>query len=160
MSIEAIRPKKILVFLPLPVANAIVTKLTDHGHEAIAVATFPEVVSALRSDHYSLAITTRPEIDLLRNIRSMPVVNLEVFIHTEPSGDGPLITSKQLDSSAFMKRIEFLVQPMIARVEPAGVEQPKNEEMRKRKAPRWWVAVKSRLGLPRPLKSGDRGEHQ
>lgn len=149
MSIETIRPKKILVFLPPAAANAIVAKLASHGHDAVAVSTLPEAFIALRSDHYSFAITTRPEIDLLRNIRSIPVVNLEVFFHTEPSGDGPLVTSKRFDSNAFMKRIEFLVQPMATRVEPAGAERATNEAVREPKTPRWWSAVKSMLGLPR-----------
>ncbi|UIK05517.1 hypothetical protein [Neorhizobium galegae] len=149
MSIETIRPKRILVFLPEAAANAIVAKLAAHGHQSVAVSTFPEAFTALRSDNYSFAITTRPEIDLLRNVRSIPVVNLEIFFHTEPSGDGPLITSKRFDSSAFLKRIEFLVQPLATRVEHAGVEQAKNEGMREPRTPRWWVAVKSILGLPR-----------
>ncbi|CDZ54405.1 hypothetical protein [Neorhizobium galegae] len=149
MSIEPIGPKKILVFLPAAAANAIVTKLADHGYEAVAVSTLPEAFSALRSDRYSFAVTTRPEIDLVRNIRSIPVVNLEVFFHTEPSGDGPLITSKRFDSSAFMKRIEFLVQPLATRVESADVEQAKYEGMRGPRTARWRAAVKSLLGLLR-----------
>jgi hypothetical protein len=148
MSIETICPKKILVFLPQAAADVIVTKLAEHGHECVAVSTVPEAFNALRSNSCSFAITTRPEIDLLRNIRSIPVVNLEVFFHAEPSGDGPLITSKRFDGSAFMKRIEFLVQPTATRAEPAGVEQA-NEGMRGRRAPRWWTAVKVMLGLPR-----------
>lgn len=149
MSIETTRPKRILVFLPAAAAHAIVAKLAAHGHESVAVSTFPEAFTALRSDNYSFAITTRPEIDLVRNIRSIPVVNLEVFFHTEPSGDGPLITSKRFDSSAFMKRIEFLVQPLATRVEHAGIEQARNERMREPRTPRWRVAVKSVLGLLR-----------
>lgn len=178
MCTEIIRTKRILVFLPEAAANAIVAKLAAHGHEAVAVSTFPEAFTALRSDNYSFAITTRPDIDLLRNIRSIPVINLEIFFHTEPAGDGPLITSKRFDSSAFMKRIEFLVQPLATRVEPARVEQANNEGMPERSRPQWWMAVKAMLGLPRRgeglkhvrswrassgrgwLHSGDRGKHQ
>ncbi len=148
MSIEAIRPKKILVFLPKAAANTIATKLAERGHESIAVSSVPEVFDALRSDNCSLAVTTRPVIDLLRRIRPIPVVNLEIFFHAEPSGDGPLITSKRFDGSAFMKRIEFLVQPT-ARAEPADVEQAKSEGTRERRAPLWWIAAKVMLGLPR-----------
>jgi hypothetical protein len=149
MSIETTHPKRILVFLPVAAANAIVAMLAAHGYESVAVSTFPEAFTALRSDNYSFAITTRPEIDLVRNIRSIPVVNLEVFFHTEPSGDGPLITSKRFESSAFMKRIEFLVQPLATRVEHAGIEQTKNEGMGEPMAPRWRVALKSVFGLLR-----------
>lgn len=149
MFIETIRPKKILVFLPQAAADVIVTKLAERGHESVAISRVPEAFDVLRSDHCSFAITTRPEIDLLRSIRPIPVVNLEIFFHAEPSGDGPLIMSKRFDGSAFMKRIEFLVQPKATRAEPAGVEQAKNEGMRERRAPRWWTAAKVMLGLPR-----------
>ncbi|WP_349438026.1 hypothetical protein [Pararhizobium sp. A13] len=151
MSSKNIRPKKILVFLPHAAADVIVTKLAERGHESVAVSTVPEAFDALRSDNYSFAITTRPEIDLLRNIRSIPVVNLEIFFHAEPSGNGPLITSKRFDGGAFMKRIEFLVQPTTTRAEPAGVGQAKNEGMREGRAPQWWTAAKVMLGFRRDL---------
>lgn len=128
MTTKIIRPKKILVFLPRAAADVIVTKLAERGHESVAISTVPEAFDALRSDHCSFAITTRPEIDLLRSIRPIPVVNLEIFFHAEPSGDGPLIMSKRFDGSAFMKRIEFLVQPKATRTEPAGVEQARMKE--------------------------------
>ncbi|WP_081162714.1 hypothetical protein [Ensifer aridi] len=149
MSLEAIRPNKILVFLPKAAANMIATKLAERGHESIAVSTVPEVFDALRSDNCSFAVTTRPEIDLLRSLRPIPVVNLEIFFHAEPSGDGPLTMSKRFDGSAFMKRIEFLAQPTDSRAGPADVEQAKSEGMRRRRAPRWWIAAKVMLGLPR-----------
>ncbi|MCA1370737.1 hypothetical protein I6F15_25625 [Bradyrhizobium sp. BRP14] len=152
MSIQAIRPKKILVFLPKAAANMIATKLVERGHESIAASTVPEVFDALRSDTCSFAVTTRPEIDLLRSMRPIPVVNLEIFFHAGPSGDDPLITSKRFDGSAFMKRIEFLAQLKARRAEPAGVEQAKSEGMRERRAPRWWIAAKVMLGLPRQRK--------
>ncbi|URK86267.1 hypothetical protein LP421_04705 (plasmid) [Rhizobium sp. RCAM05350] len=59
MSIETIRPKKILVFLPHAAANVIVTKLAERGHESVAVSTVPEAFDALRSDNYSFAIMNR-----------------------------------------------------------------------------------------------------
>ncbi|MFB9948979.1 hypothetical protein ACFFP0_08980 [Rhizobium puerariae] len=144
-----IRPGKILVFLPQPAANLIVTKLAEHGHEAIAASTVTEAFDILRSDNCSFAITTGSAIDLLRSIRPVPVVNLEVFFHAEPSGDGTLITSKQFDSSAFMKRIEFLVQPMTKRAEFTGTEWAERERIREHKAPRWWATAKVMLGLAR-----------
>lgn len=74
--------KSILVFLPRSAAQVIVSKLVEHGHTATAVFSVPELFDALRSDSYYLAVTTRPDIDMVRNIKSMPVVNLEVFFHT------------------------------------------------------------------------------
>jgi len=148
MSTGTTRPKKILVFLPQPAAYTIVTKLAERGHSSIAVSTVPEVFDALRSDCYSFAITTRPEIDLLRNIHSIPVVNLEIFFHAEPSGGGPLSTSKKFDGRAFMERVEFLVRPVTARGEHAGTEPVKTIAMRGHKASRWWAMAKKMLGLP------------
>ncbi|WEX74887.1 hypothetical protein PYH37_000190 [Sinorhizobium numidicum] len=133
MSLEAIRPNKILVFLPKAAANMIATKLAERGHESIAGSTVPGVFDALRSDNCSFAVTTRPEIDLLRSMRPIPVVNLEIFFHAEPSGNGPL--SKRFDGSAFMKRIEFLAQPTGRRAGPADVEQAKSEGMRRTALP-------------------------
>lgn len=149
MSLEALRPKKILVFLPKAAANMIATKLAERGHESIAVSTVPEVSDALRSDNCSFAITTRPEINFLRSMRPIPVVNLEIFFHVKPSGDGPLAMSKRFDGSAFMKRIDFLAQFTGGRSDSAEVEQAKSEGMRRRRAPRWWIAAKVMLGLPR-----------
>lgn len=76
MPTKTIPAKNILVFLPQAAAPVIVAKLAARGYASVAVSTVPEVFDALRSDCYSFAITTRPEIDLLRNIRPIPVVNL------------------------------------------------------------------------------------
>lgn len=145
MSMEAISSKKIVVFLPPEAAKMIVAKLAERGHESVAVSTVPEVFDALRSDNCSFAITTRPEIDLLRSIRPIPVVNLEIFFHAEASGDGPLTTSKRFDGVAFMKRIEFLAQPKAARVEPAGGEEIGKDGMRQPRRFRWTAVIKSLL---------------
>ncbi len=120
MPVETMHPKKILVFLPQAAARVIVMKLGERGHGSVAVSTVPEVFDAVRSDGYSFAITTRSEIDLLRNIRSIPVINLEIFFHAAPSGEGHLFTPKRFDGRAFMERIEFLVRPVSARCEHAS----------------------------------------
>jgi hypothetical protein len=103
--------KPILVFLPVGAANVIVSKLVEHGYVANAVSSVPELFDAVRSDRYSLVVTTRPEIDIVRNIRTLPVVNLEVFFHATTSvGDGT-----QFDGKAFIHRIEALTEPRLGR---------------------------------------------
>lgn len=146
---ETIRSRKILVFLPQAAADVIVKKLAEHGHESFAISTVAEAFDVLRSDDCSFAITTRPEIDLLRGIRPIPVVNLEIFFHAEPAGDGILATSRRFDGSAFMKRIEFLVQSAATRAEPAGDGRTKMKGIPQCGGPRWWAAARALLGLPR-----------
>ncbi|EJJ31381.1 hypothetical protein [Rhizobium sp. CF142] len=148
MSTQTIPAKEILVFLPPASAQVVATKLAECGYSCTAVSTIPDVFDALRSDSYSLAITTRSEIDLLRNIRSIPVVNLEIFFHAEPSSDGPLFTSKRFDGKAFIQRVECLVRPISTRGEHAAVE-PLNGAARADRPSRWWTRAKSLLGLPR-----------
>ncbi|APG87897.1 hypothetical protein SAMCCGM7_pC0698 (plasmid) [Sinorhizobium americanum CCGM7] len=128
----------------------IVSKLAERGHEAVAASTVPQAFDVLRSDNCSFAITTRPDIDLLRSIRPVPVVNLEIFFHAEPSGDGLLVASKRLDGSALMERIAFL--STTKRTDPAGAVRAKDEDQGERGAARWWTAAKVRLGLPRQRK--------
>lgn len=149
MSAETTPAKKILVFLPRPAANVIVNKLAERGYASDAVSTVPEAFDALRSDGYSFAITTRPEIDLLRNIRSVPVVNLEIFFHAQPSGDGLLLTSKRFDLRAFMERIDFLAEPTSAKGECAVVVPANPPATAGHEPSWWWIRAKNLLGLPR-----------
>jgi hypothetical protein len=149
MSTETDLSPNILVFLPQAAAQVIVTKLAERGYASVAVSTVSEVLDALRSDCYAFAITTRPEIDLLRNIRSIPVVNLEIFFHAEPSSDGPLLTSKRFDGRAFMERIQFLVQSTRTRAKPVGAEQAKGAGMRQPTTSRLWAAARNMSWSPR-----------
>jgi hypothetical protein len=145
MSTEIVRSRKILVFLPQAAANVIVSKLAERGHDAVAASTVPQAFDVLRSDNCSFAITTRPDIDLLRSIRPVPVVNLEIFFHAEPSGDGLSVASKRFDGSALMERIAFL--STTKRIDPAGAEQAKHEDKGECRAARWWTAAKVLLGV-------------
>lgn len=104
-------PGQVLVFLPLPAARMIVARLEAHGHFATAMQSVAELVVALGSDAYSLVVTTRADIDVVRNIKAVPVVNLEVFFHTVKLTDEAVIGSKQFDGAAFIERIRLLQEP-------------------------------------------------
>ena len=104
-------PRRILVFLPLPAAQVIVARLEEHGHFATAMQSVADLVDALGSDACSLVVTMRADIDVVRNIKSVPVVNLEVFFHTVRLADEELTASKKFDGRAFIERIRLLQEP-------------------------------------------------
>jgi len=115
MSLE-ITDTKILVFLPPPAAEKVVGHLSGLGYAAIAASTFAEAFDALRSNEFSFAIATRPDISLLRHIRTIPVINMEI-----------------------MARVEFLSRPVSSRLnghEADGVKglPPGDDRM----TSRWW----------------------
>lgn len=141
MSDECYHPTKILVFLPHAAASVIVAKLAQGGYASVAVSTVPEVFDALRSGGYSFAITTRPEINLLRNIRSIPVVNLEIYFHAVSSNDGTLVTSKQFDGRAFLDRIEFLSRPGISRARSGRTDRVPSVGVQEQKVSHWRLAT-------------------
>lgn len=147
VSIEANLPEKILIFLPQAAAEVIGTILANRGYVTDAVPTVPEAFDALRSDCYAFAITTRLNIALLRNIRSIPVVNLEIFFHAGPLGDDSLSTSKRFDSRAFMERIDFLARSVSARSGRADIEPVKTAIARGGRPFRWWARTRNILRL-------------
>ncbi|MBO9170651.1 MULTISPECIES: hypothetical protein [Rhizobium] len=114
--------RPILVFLPANAANTIVAKLELAGYPAVAVTTVPDLFDALRTDAFALAVTVRPQIDIVRNIITIPVVNLEVFFHMSLTADSGEISSKQFDVNAFVNRIKTLTAPRSGR-EPEKVTE-------------------------------------
>jgi hypothetical protein len=98
----------IIVFLPKSTANFIVEKLRRHGYAATAVYTVPDLFVALHTGSYSVAVTTRPDIDVVRNIRSIPVVNLEVFFHRADATSAHIARVEEFDGKAFLNRIGAL----------------------------------------------------
>ncbi|MEK1929454.1 MAG: hypothetical protein AAAC47_06625 [Pararhizobium sp.] len=147
MTSEIKNQKPILVFLPRSAAQVIVSKLVEHGYAATAVYSVPELFDALRSDGYSLAVTTRPDIDMVRNIKAMPVVNLEVFFHTVGSTGDRMTASKQFDGKAFLERIRALNEPKSNRGRPAHGNPATNSRSNEGRSHifRWWEAAKSAL---------------
>ncbi|KAA3498013.1 hypothetical protein DXM27_24770 [Rhizobium rhizogenes] len=133
---------KILVFLPQAAAMMVVGKLAEFGYASVAVSTVPQAFDALRSEEFAFAVTTRPDIDLVRNIRAIPVVNLEVFFHTSASGEGG---AKRFDGKAFLERVEFLANPAPARAEPSiGRLKASQTDVKKL---RWWAIATNALRL-------------
>ena len=140
--------KPILIFLPKGAAHVIATKLAEHGYESTIASSIPEVFDALRSDRYGLAVTTRPDIDVVRNIQSIPVVNLEVFFHAVLSSSGLVTSSKQFDDTAFLQRVKALTEPRTGRSEVTQADLTSNATASAdaRRASRWLTSAKSLLG--------------
>ncbi|MBO0128467.1 hypothetical protein [Agrobacterium sp. OT33] len=139
---------KILVFLPQAAAAMVVGKLAECGYASLAVSTVPQAFDALRSEEFAFAVTTRPEIDLVRNIRAIPVVNLEVFFHGSTSGNG---ASKRFDGRAFLERVKFLANPAPARPDPA-IGRGASAQIADPRKPRWWSIAANALRLSRHRK--------
>lgn len=139
--------KPILLFLPRSAAQVIVSKLDEHGYAATAVYSVPELFDALRSASYSLAVTTRPDIDMVRTIQSIPVVNLEVFFHTVGSTGDSVVAAKRFDGKAFLDRIRVLSEPRSGRGAAIRGNPATNSNSNGARSQmfRWWAAAKSYL---------------
>ncbi len=141
-------PSKILVYLSETAGANIVAMLAEHGFQSLSVSTVPEAFDALRSDEFLFAITTRPDIDLLRNIRAVPVINLEVFFHAGISSDGSPVSSKRFDRKAFLERVEFLARPAAAARPGVGTGRTKASPVIEKCTDRWWFIAASALRIP------------
>jgi hypothetical protein len=108
--------KPILVFLGKGAACDIVSKLNENGYAAAAVSSVPELFDALRSDQYFLAVTMRSDIDMVRNIKPIPVINLEVFFHAAQPAKKSAQSAKEFDSDAFLRRIAALTESRTSRI--------------------------------------------
>ncbi|MFW8644296.1 hypothetical protein ELH26_19245 [Rhizobium leguminosarum] len=135
--------KPILVFLPKDAACDIVSKLNENGYVAAAVSSVPELFDALRSDRYFLAVTMRSDIDMVRNIKPIPVINLEVFFHTVQSATKSIRSSKEFDSDAFLRGIAALTESRTGRVSAVRRDPAANETViaSTAKASRWRAAT-------------------
>jgi hypothetical protein len=105
---ESHRP--ILIFLSRPAARFIATLLVERGYAAIAVSSVPELFDALRNDVWSLAITGRRDVAMVRNIKPLPVINLEIFLHKTITEHGAETLPKTFDIPAFLRRIDNLME--------------------------------------------------
>ena len=135
--------KPILVFLAKDAACDIVSKLNENGYAATAVSSIPELFDALRSDRYSLAVTMRSDIDMVRNIKPIPVINLEVYFHTVQSTTKSVRSSKEFDSDAFLRRIAALTESRTSRIAVVQRAPAANETVTAStaKASRWRAAT-------------------
>jgi hypothetical protein len=139
---------KILLFLPDGAARMVSTKLAECGLITMAVSTVPQVFDALRSEEFAFAITTRADIDLVRNIRAIPVMNIEVFFHSSEAGGD---RSKRFDSKAFLARVEFLCTRAPVRPEASVAGRAPGPSRETRSWPWWSIAVNA-LRLTREQK--------
>ncbi|EJT03928.1 hypothetical protein RCCGE510_17116 [Rhizobium sp. CCGE 510] len=137
------RQKPILVFLGKGAACDIVSILNEKGYAAAAVSSVPELFDALRSDRYFLAVTMRSDIDMVRNIKPIPVINLEVFFHATQSAAKSVRSSKEFDSDAFLRRIAALAESRTSRID--AVQKAPAASVRsiagRAKASRWRAAT-------------------
>ncbi|MDH6268141.1 hypothetical protein M2360_003546 [Rhizobium sp. SG_E_25_P2] len=97
---------RIVIFLPETIAGKISKKLADSGYTAHVAPTAPDAFDALRSEDVSFAITTRAYIDMIRRIRAIPVLNLEIFFHSSSSNSA----ARHFDTKAFLERVQFLTR--------------------------------------------------
>ncbi|MEZ2127698.1 MULTISPECIES: hypothetical protein [unclassified Sinorhizobium] len=106
---------KTIVFLPVGAARIVVAKLREGGYAAMAVSSVAELHEALYASEYALAVATRSDIDIVRHIRPMPVVNIEVFFDVVRGleCEGAL---RRFDSKAFLKRVGALTGARQTRV--------------------------------------------
>ncbi|MDQ0458237.1 hypothetical protein [Rhizobium paknamense] len=104
---------RILLFLATTANEQIASVLSHAGYQPVSVSTVPEAFDALRQGDFAFAITTRPDIDLLRNIRAIPVINIEVFFHVIPATGLSQARSRKFDRSAFLERVAFLARTAV-----------------------------------------------
>ncbi|XUY30078.1 hypothetical protein RMR21_023205 (plasmid) [Agrobacterium sp. rho-8.1] len=122
-------------------------RLAEHGYQSICVSTVPEAFDALRSDKFVFAITSRPDIDILRNIRAIPVINLEVFFHAGISNDGMAIGAKRFDSKAFIERIDFLARSAPPERQNSGAARLIFSKEQESRSVRWWATAVNALRI-------------
>jgi len=114
---------RVLIFLPKAAATVIAARLNEIGYVTSIACSVRDLQKALAATDYSLAITTRPDIDTVRDIEPLPVINLEIFFHPDAQGASPDFGTKQFDSKAFLERVKALTEPGRAREKPvAGVK--------------------------------------
>lgn len=109
---------KTIVFLPVGAARIVVAKLREGGYAATAVSSVAELHEALCASEYTLAVTTRSDIDIIRHIRPMPVVNIEVFFDAV-RGLECEEALRRFDCEAFLRRVGALTGSRKTRAQAA-----------------------------------------
>lgn len=115
------QPQRILIFLPRAAAALVAGRLTDAGYLATIACSVPDLRNALAGADFCLVVTTRPDIDIVRDIKPLPVINLEIFFHPDPPGAAAPIGTRQFDAKAFLHRVKALSEPAKPREKPAVV---------------------------------------
>ena len=117
--------QSILVFLPPTAARAIARKLHEHGYRPIIACTLADLQRQLPAADYSLVIATRPDIDIVRSLKPLPVLNLEIFFHFDRRQNSANAGTQTFDGPAFLARVKALTgsRPSTARSQIAAVAQ-------------------------------------
>jgi hypothetical protein len=118
---QLFRPQ-ILVFLPEKAGTFISARLTEVGYFTSVAGSIPDLRAALDAVDYDLVITMRPDINTVRGIKPLPVINLEIFFHPDPQRTPPDIGTEQFDCKAFLDRVKALTEPGRARVKHSASE--------------------------------------
>jgi hypothetical protein len=136
IAMEYISGQHVLVFLPQAAAALIAAKLTEIGYLASVACSVPDLHKALISGDHELVVTTRPDIDTVRAIKPLPVLNLEIFFHPDPHGTSVEVGTKHFDAKAFLSRVRMLTEPSRAKEKPLIVKNTTSAEGRGRWLPR------------------------
>jgi hypothetical protein len=105
--------RKVLVFLPSAGAEIFTPQLGSAGYDCTVVSELEELAYELASERYWLVVTIRQDIDVVRQINPLPVINIEIFFHSQPSSI--TMPSKSLDVEALLKRVGDLYDLMAAK---------------------------------------------
>ncbi|TCM52561.1 hypothetical protein C8J36_1085 [Rhizobium sp. PP-F2F-G48] len=138
----------ILVFLPQAAAALIAARLSEIGYLTSVACSVPELHKALISGDHRLVVTTRPDIDTVRDIKALPVLNLEIFFHPDPHGTSVEVGTKQFDARAFLSRVRMLTDPARAKDKPLIAKNSTPAEGRGRWLPRLFGIVQLNAAKP------------
>lgn len=105
--------RKVLVFLPSAGAEIFISQLGSAGYDCTVVSELEKLACELASDRYWLVVTIRQDIDIVRQIKPLPVINIEIFFHSQPSSTS--IPTKSLDVEALLKRVGALYELMASK---------------------------------------------
>lgn len=104
---NVVAEKKALLFLPVAAAQMLTPRLVSAGYGSTVVSELAELAAEMATDQYWLAVAIRQDIDVVRQMRPLPVINIEIFFHSAPTlASG----AKALDVDAFLKRVGVLFE--------------------------------------------------
>lgn len=116
---------RILVFLPKAASAHITGKLRENGYGAQEIKSTPDLEDILRSLYCDLVVTTRWNIDQVRAVKSVPVINIEIFFDPTHASKAVDDRSTRFDLNAFLRRVALLTtHPCIGNPLPVFSTRP------------------------------------
>jgi hypothetical protein len=109
--LNVVAEKKVLVFLPVAAAKMLTPRLASAGYGSTVVSELTDLAAELASDRHWLVVAIRQDIDVVRQMRLLPVINIEIFFHSAPAL-ALALGAKALDVDAFLKRVGVLFELM------------------------------------------------